>query len=152
MAVFIDLRPQLKHIRLLYIFIGILVCTASFKGCHSGKLGEFNGHRTVPVDINNRYKKATSNGMDCYVTGTVPGVGDCTIKVTESAYDEAKKKGKYQRLYFDLYGSEYMSSGWLLPVLLLPVLLLAAACMAGGGLAIFNVCHYIVELVERYHG
>lgn len=119
MAVFIDLRPQLKHIRLLYIFIGILVCTASFKGCHSGKLGEFNGHRTVPVDINNRYKKATSNGMDCYVTGTVPGVGDCTIKVTESAYDEAKKKGKYQRLYFDLYGSEYMSSGWLLPVLLL---------------------------------
>ena len=39
--------------------------TASFKGCHSGKLGEFNGHRTVPVDINNRYKKATSNGMDC---------------------------------------------------------------------------------------
>lgn len=50
MAVFIDLRPQLKHIRLLYIFIGILVCTASFKGCHSGKLGEFNGHRTVPVD------------------------------------------------------------------------------------------------------
>lgn len=25
--------------------------------------------------------------MDCYVTGTVPGVGDCTIKVTESAYD-----------------------------------------------------------------
>lgn len=147
MAVFIDLRPQLKHIRLLYIFIGILVCTASFKGCHSGKLGEFNGHRTVPVDINNRYKKATSNGMDCYVTGTVPGIGDCTIKVTESAYDEAKKKGKYQRLYFDLYGSEYMSSGWLLPVLLL-----AAACMAGGGLAIFNVCHYIVELVKRYHG
>lgn len=50
MAVFIDLRPQLKHIRLLYIFIGILVCTASFKGCHSGKLGEFNGHRTAPVD------------------------------------------------------------------------------------------------------
>lgn len=49
---------------------------------------------------------------------TVPGVGDCTIKVTESAYDEAKKKGKYQRLHFDLYGSEYMSSGWLLPVLL----------------------------------
>lgn len=92
MAVFIDLRPQLKHIRLLYIFIGILVCTASFKGCHSGKLGEFNGHRTVPVDINNRYKKATSNGMDCYVTGTVPGIGDCTIKVTESAYDEAKKR------------------------------------------------------------
>lgn len=42
MAVFIDLRPQLKHIRLLYIFIGILVCTASFKGCHSGKLGEYN--------------------------------------------------------------------------------------------------------------
>lgn len=78
---------------------------------------------------------------------TVPGVGDCTIKVTESAYDEAKKKGKYQRLYFDLYGSEYMSSGWLLPVLLL-----AAACMVGGGLAIFNVCHYIVELVKRYHG
>ena len=31
---------------------------------------------------------------------TVPGVGDCTIKVTESAYDEARKKGKYQRLYF----------------------------------------------------
>lgn len=147
MAVFIDLRPQLKHIRLLYIFIGILVCTASFKGCHSGKLGEFNGHRTVPVDINNRYKKATSNGMDCYVTGTVPGVGDCTIKVTESAYDEARKKGKYQRLYFDLYGNEYMSTGWLLPVFLL-----AAACMAGGGLAIFNVYHYIVELVERYHG
>ena len=39
---------------------------------------------------------------------TVPGVGDCTIKVT----------------------------GWLLPVFLL-----AAACMAGGGLAIFNVYH-----------
>ena len=31
---------------------------------------------------------------------TVPGIGDCTIKVTESAYDEAKKKGKYQRLTF----------------------------------------------------
>lgn len=103
MAIFIDLRPQLKHIRLLYIFIGILVCTASFKGCHSGKLGEFNGHRTVPVDINNRYKKATSNGMDCYVTGTVPGVGDCTIKVTESAYDEARKKGKYQRRILEMW-------------------------------------------------
>ena len=78
------------------VFIGILVCTASFKGCHSGKLGEFNGHRTVPVDINNRYKKATSNGMDCYVTGTVPGPVDTMTNNTTielySEYSEMKKR------------------------------------------------------------
>lgn len=104
MAVFIDLRPQLKHIRLLYIFIGILVCTASFKGCHSGKLGEFNGHRTVPVDINNRYKKATSNGMDCYVTGTVPG----QLKISDVLRNIVGKQLNVRATYDTLMRNEWI--------------------------------------------
>lgn len=80
MAVFIDLRPQLKHIRLLYIFIGILVCTASFKGCHSGK--QLNVRATYDTLMRNEWIIAAP--VDTMTNNT-------TIELY-SEYSEMKKR------------------------------------------------------------